>query len=783
MRRLAITVTLLAGSMLLLEAVAFLLYPERSGRFLCEGIADGQPVWIDNRFFPYRFLAERTAPAPIPVVARKEPPAGALRVCLVGDSALMGAPNAAFGVGRQLERLLQIRYPERPVEVIPMGWVEEGNSHVLREAVRDLRRLKPDAVIVSIGNHEVSGPFGPASGAGGFTPGFRLARALAVISRTRLMQLYRAGMTRLFPARADVLAWRHEENPTLAGRMSPADPRLEEVYRSFSKNLTAILQEARRAAPVVMACTVPVNLRDCAPFSTSYLEDETAAQQVREILRMARVAETATNQVEAARLYAEAIRLDPVHAEGLYRAARLALQQDQAAEAAALFLRARDADALRLRADSRLNGIIRATAAEAGVLLVDAEALFADTSPEGIPGNNLFLDHIHFTFDASRLLANALLARLEAAQAIGPAPSETDSKSLAGELFYHPWGRAAQMEAVLKQQLRLPFRRQLTHPETIARLNEEKTTWDAHAAALSPASTRAIVSRQLAGRPNDPWLAARGAWLLLEANDFDRAEAAAQAAQRQWPHRLDIRALLCLIRALQGQDARDGFPFLQGDSDNGDQEVELAVAIGRELLARKRPADARLWLTQALERDAWNSEASVLLAEVYHQLEGRNLALENLVNRLEQDPRQRLSWTSVFLREALKQLKPEGYAIEFLQQAIKRNPDNPLLWEKLAVLYTLRSRGNDWQIATRCYNKVSDIAPYRYDRYLKWAEAMYRLRQYKRANIQISRYLTFMPHDPEGLALQARIQAKLPSEPEPVTEPPEEKSARRFPWE
>lgn len=120
------------------------------------------------------------------------------------------------------------------------------------------------------------------------------------------------------------------------------------------------------------------------------------------------------------------------------------------------------------------------------------------------------------------------------------------------------------MEAVLKQQLRLPFRRQLTHPETIARLNEEKTTWDAHAAALSPASTRAIVSRQLAGRPNDPWLAARGAWLLLEANDFDRAEAAAQAAQRQWPHRLDIRALLCLIRALQGQDARDGFPFSRG---------------------------------------------------------------------------------------------------------------------------------------------------------------------------------------------------------------------------
>ena len=164
-------------------------------------------------------------------------------------------------------------------------------------------------------------------------------------------------------------------------------------------------------------------------------------------------------------------------------------------------------------------------------------------------------------------------------------------------------------------------------------------------------------------------------------------------------------------------------------------------------------------------------------------MEGRNLALDNLLKELEQNPRQPLPWTTVFLREAWKQLEPAGRAFDLLQQSIKRNPDSPLLWEKLAVLYTLRSKGNDWQIASRCYTKSEEIAPYRYERYRKWAEAMFRLRQYSRANVVISRYLTFMPLDPEGLALQAKIQAKLPAKPETVSEPTEEKSSRRFPWE
>ena len=44
-----------------LELVAWHYYPRRSSRFLVAGVSDGQPAWIDNQFFPYRFFSGRLA--------------------------------------------------------------------------------------------------------------------------------------------------------------------------------------------------------------------------------------------------------------------------------------------------------------------------------------------------------------------------------------------------------------------------------------------------------------------------------------------------------------------------------------------------------------------------------------------------------------------------------------------------------------------------------------------------------------------------------------------------
>ena len=745
-RRLVAIAILLATLFALSELVAFRLYPERSTRFLLEGQSDGNPAWIDNQFFSYRFFPARTARAPLPVVALKTPPPGTLRVCLLGGSTAMGLPEPSFGLGRQLELMLERRYPGHPVEVVHMA-VENGNSHVLREAARDLRRLKPHAVIVLAGNDEATGPYGPASGFGQWNHSYRLARAMAIFSRTRTSQLFVDGINRLFPARADLNAWKSQEPISLRGRMAPNDPRLHTVQRSFRKNLAAILREAADVSPVVIACTVPVNLRDCAPFSTSFLEDEAAAQEVRETLRAAIAAEAATNRLEAARLYSGAIRRDSSHAEALFRAARLALAERQTAEAAALFSRARDADAMRLRADSTLNAIVRDCAAKTGASLLDAEALFAIRSPQGIPGRELFLDHVHFTFDGTHLLASALLDRMEFLRAFDANPSGPipNSEEMASELLYHPWGRVAELDALIRQHLRPPFRRQLTNAESLAKLNEEHRAWNDKAASVSPENTRAIFARRQAGRPNDAWLSARAAWYLFRAGDERQAEAAALQAFAHWPHRFDVRALLSLTRACQGQPAEKGISYIRTPSeDAGYYDVDLAISIGKALNEKQLFAEARPWLEYSLRRDAWNSQASIALAETLYRLDA------------------------------------SADAIEWMKSAIKRNPANPLLWEELAVLYTLRG---DWNLANDCFGKSEELAPYRYERLLKWAEAMFRLRQYARASRPIARYLAFMPDDPEALALKAQIDANLPSKPEPAAEPDKPKPSRRFPWE
>ncbi len=70
---------------------------------------------------------------------------------------------------------------------------------------------------------------------------------------------------------------------------------------------------------------------------------------------------------------------------------------------------------LRFRTDAVLNRLIRDAAsslASSGVRLADAEASFAQFSPEGIPGGNLFLEHVHMNFTGNYLLARTVFETL-----------------------------------------------------------------------------------------------------------------------------------------------------------------------------------------------------------------------------------------------------------------------------------------------------------------------------------------------------------------------------------
>jgi tetratricopeptide (TPR) repeat protein len=113
----------------------------------------------------------------------------------------------------------------------------------------------------------------------------------------------------------------------------------------------------------------------------------------------------ATNEfTEALRFFAEAAKIDPWFAELQFRMGQCALGLSNLPAARSSFESARDADALPFRTDSTLNDVTRDVAgrfAGQGVQLLDAEAELAAQSPQGIPGEEFFYDHVHFTFDGN----------------------------------------------------------------------------------------------------------------------------------------------------------------------------------------------------------------------------------------------------------------------------------------------------------------------------------------------------------------------------------------------
>lgn len=102
---------------------------------------------------------------------------------------------------------------------------------------------------------------------------------------------------------------------------------------------------------------------------------------------------------------------------------------DRKDEARQHFVLARDLDTIQFRTPSSLNRIIREKCAgrtSEGIRLVDAEAAFAGhpKAADGIPGREMFWEHVHLTFDGNHALATAILPQLERvlpAQSVGAA--------------------------------------------------------------------------------------------------------------------------------------------------------------------------------------------------------------------------------------------------------------------------------------------------------------------------------------------------------------------------
>src|SRR5437899_78835 len=294
-----------------------------STAFFKRTVINGEDCLVENDKFGLRFFPPELARSPAPVVMPAQKPAGRFRIFLFGESAALGDPAPAFGLGRYLEMLMRERFAGADFEVVCVA-MTAVNSHAIVPIARECARLDGDLWIVYMGNNEMVGPFGAATLFGAKAPPLWLVRARLAAGKLRLVQALEALMNRW--GRADGRTWEGMKL-FLENEIAPGDPKRETVHRHFRANLEAILRAGERAGVPIVLSTVAVNLKDFEPMASlpAFGAPTNRAPGFLDLVRAAAGAQAGRDWPAAIRAYEAALDLAPHHAELQFRLAQCEL--------------------------------------------------------------------------------------------------------------------------------------------------------------------------------------------------------------------------------------------------------------------------------------------------------------------------------------------------------------------------------------------------------------------------------------------------------------------------
>lgn len=512
--------------------------------FLLPSQRDGQDVFIQNNQFGWRFFGAAMARIPESFCIPRVKGANTVRIIVFGESAAQGDPEPRFGLPRMLQAMLELRYPGVRFEVVNAG-VVAINSNVILPIARDCTAANADIWVIYMGNNEVVGPFGAGTVFGGKTPPLPLIRASLALKSTRIGQLIDDANQKIHQPPKDKSQWGGMEM-FLNQQVRSDDPAMSAVYDHFVRNLHDIIRMGRRNGAGIVVSTVAVNLRNCAPFGSEHQRDLTDADQSKwDVLYQKGIAaQLAGNNREAEESFQAAAQIDDHFAELRFRQGCCAQALGETSEAQKEFAAACDEDTLRFRCDSRLNNLIRQTVSTYGnpeVVLADGEQALAEQSADGLPGQDLFYDHVHMTFDGNYLLARAIVPGLEDllpasvaahAPAGQPWPSEADC---ARRLAWSDWDKEDALANMLSRLSKPPFTGQLDHGAQVQYL---KDSLDKLMPAMQPAgmsAAKGLCESALAAAPDDALLYEQLATLDESSGDLAAAETNAQRAVELLP--------------------------------------------------------------------------------------------------------------------------------------------------------------------------------------------------------------------------------------------------------
>ncbi len=337
---------------------------------------NGEYVFPNPDYAKRYFFNTTVIPNPARDAFLRKKPENGFRVFALGGSSAVGYPygfNIKFT--KYVELALKDVMPDKTVEVVNLG-TSAVNSYTLYDQVDEVLEHKPDAILIYAGHNEFYGALGVASSESlGAFPAF--VRMYLKIQRLKTFLLLR-----------DMITW---VMTTVQGSPKKSGTLMERVVREqeipldsdlynlgkiqFQSNMKAIIGKFKEHGIPVYLSSLASNLKDQAPFVSVKTD------------------------------------LHP-SAEDVYQQAIIAYESGNLIQALVLFEQARDLDALRFRATSEFNTLIKLMANETGSVYVPGEEAFKSATKDGIIGNELMLEHLHPNVDGYSVLGKAFVETL-----------------------------------------------------------------------------------------------------------------------------------------------------------------------------------------------------------------------------------------------------------------------------------------------------------------------------------------------------------------------------------
>lgn len=326
-----------------------------------------------NRLVGKRYFTKLPATATNNDIFLIEKPDSCYRVFILGGSSAQGFPyQSGVSFGRVLNYRLQDAFPNKLIEVVNLAMVAT-NSYTQADFINEILKKKPDAILIYGGHNEYYGALGVGSVENGGNVRW-MKRINLKLMHLRTYQMLQKIIAKSFKTFSGDLT----DNPTATLMQHIVKEKAieygSEMYeagiKQYLDNTEEIIVKAQKKHVQVLIGELVSNLRDIKPFKSMESENYPSADSI----------------------YHLAQKFDSI---GNYKQANEYYQQ------------AKDLDGIRFRAPESINDAVHKLGEKFNVPVVPVKAAFEASSPNGIIGNQLMLEHLHPNVDGYFLLADA----------------------------------------------------------------------------------------------------------------------------------------------------------------------------------------------------------------------------------------------------------------------------------------------------------------------------------------------------------------------------------------